>query len=38
MEANGKPANDNRKHDGLPYDVKSADELQFGYAFGTKYP
>jgi hypothetical protein len=35
MEANGKPGNDNRKHDGLPYDVKSRDELQFGHAFGA---
>ena len=38
LEANGKPANDNQHHDGLPYDMESADELQFGYAFGTKYP
>jgi hypothetical protein len=37
-EANGKPANDNRHYDGLPYDVESRDELQFGYAFGKKYP
>jgi hypothetical protein len=37
LETNGKPANDNRQHDGLPYDVKSADELQFGYAFGKTY-
>jgi hypothetical protein len=37
LEANGKPANENRQHDGLPYDVESRDELQFGYAFGTKY-
>ena len=36
LEANGKPVNDN--YDGLPYDVESADELQFGYAFGKKYP
>jgi hypothetical protein len=35
LEANGPPANDNLQYDGLPYDVKSGDELQFGYAFGT---
>jgi hypothetical protein len=38
LQANGKPANDNKHYDGLPHDVESADELQFGYAFGTKYP
>jgi hypothetical protein len=32
---NGKPANDNQQHDGLPSDVESKDELQLGYAFGT---
>jgi hypothetical protein len=32
--ANGKPANDNQQNDGLPYDVESKDQLQFGYAFG----
>ena len=37
LQANGKPANDNGHYDGLPYDVESADELQFGYAFGTTY-
>jgi hypothetical protein len=37
LEANGKPANDNRHYDGLPYDVDSADELRFGYAFGKTY-
>jgi hypothetical protein len=37
QQANGKPANDNEHHDGLPYDVDSADELQFGYTFGKKY-
>jgi hypothetical protein len=31
---NGDPANSIRQPDGLPYDVESADELQFGYAFG----
>jgi hypothetical protein len=31
---NGRPANDNLQHDGLPYDVESKDQLQFGYAFG----
>lgn len=35
---NGAPANDNRQPVGLPYDVKSKDELQFGYAFGKSYP
>jgi hypothetical protein len=37
MLANGKLANDNERHNGLPYDVESADELQFGYAFGKTY-
>jgi hypothetical protein len=37
LAANGKPANDNGDHDGLPYDVESRDELQFGYAFGRSY-
>ena len=34
---NGKPANDNQQHDGLPYDVMSKDELQFGFTFGRSY-
>ena len=38
LMANGKPANDDRApYDGLPYNVESADELQYGYAFGTTY-
>lgn len=35
--SNGIPANDNHQHDGLPYDVESKDELQFGYAFGKTH-
>lgn len=35
--ANGKPTNDNQQHDGLPYDIKSKDELQVGFAFGARY-
>jgi hypothetical protein len=35
LHSNGTPANDNQHHDGLPYDVDSRDQLQFGYAFGT---
>jgi hypothetical protein len=38
LHSNGKPANDNQNHDGLPYDVDSRDQLQFGYAFGTTCP
>jgi hypothetical protein len=38
LHSNGKPANDNQNHDGLPYDIDSRDQLQFGYAFGTTYP